>query len=247
MTFKEKPAAVVGAIAIVLLCGLVLIVHFHRQRTNAERGATGAESAAKTVSIQVEKGEAAFTRYCSRCHQIGGIGKAGVAPSVRNPDFLALAADDFIRETIRMGREQTAMVARPGLPPEGLENIIAYLRSAQDAGAHLVTTVDSDLQVTGNGEPGRAKYAAHCASCHGPDGSGYAGGHEAPGIGLPGFLNTASDDYIVQTTMRGRVGTAMQPLVGHEELNLDVWDAYDIITFLRNHSQARLREPSSEP
>lgn len=245
MNVKKKPAAVVGAVAIALLCGLVLIVHFHRQGKNAERGATSAESAAGK-SLQVEKGEAAFTRHCSRCHQIGGVGKAGIAPSIRNPDFLALAADDFIRETIRMGREQTAMVARLDLPREGLENIIAYLRSAQDAGARLVVTVDSDLQATGKEEAGETKYAAHCASCHGPDGSGYAGGHAAPGIGLPGFLNTSSDDYIVQTTMRGRVGTAMQPLVGHEELKLDVWDAYDIITFLRSRCRVRLRESSEQ-
>lgn len=252
MNFKKKPAILIGAVAIVLLCSLLLIAHFHRQRTNSEHSATTTEStavgktaapSAKTLPIQVERGEGAFSRHCSRCHQIGGVGKTGVAPSVRNPDFLALTTDDFIQGTIRMGREQTAMISRSDLPREDVEDLIAYLRSVQGDEVRLVVTVDPALQATGDEKAGGTKYIAYCASCHGPDGSGYAGGYEAPGIGLPGFLNIASDDYILQTTMRGRVGTTMRPLVGHEDLgNLDIWDAYDIITFLRTRSQARPRE-----
>lgn len=46
-------------------------------------------------------GEVHFNINCSACHQVGG--KVGFAPAIRNPDFLAIASDDFIRETIHEG------------------------------------------------------------------------------------------------------------------------------------------------
>ena len=129
-----------------------------QQQVDLERSAAMAESAAvgesadpsvKAVPIHVKRGEVAFNRNCAMCHQIGGVGKLGIAPSLRNPDFLALASDDFIRQTIREGREQTAMIPRPELPREDVENIIAYLRSVQDDEARLVT-LDPNLQATGD-------------------------------------------------------------------------------------------------
>ena len=82
---------------------------------------------------------------------------------------------------------------------------------------------------------GHHKFALFCASCHGPGGEGYSAGGSGPGIGLAGFLDTASDDYIFQTVKYGRLGTAMKGFIGAEGLaNLSEEDVGDIIAHLRH-------------
>ncbi len=59
-------------------------------------------------------------------------------------------------------------------------------------------------------------------------------GVPGPGIGLSGFLNSVSDDYILQTLRQGRIGTPMRPFLGAKGVaNLTEEDAYDIIAQLR--------------
>jgi mono/diheme cytochrome c family protein len=96
-------------------------------------------------------------------------------------------------------------------------------------------TVDESRKAAGDLEAGRAKFENFCAACHGPYGEGYSAGGSGPGIGLPGFLEVASDDYILQTAKQGRVGTAMMPFVGSRGLaNLEESDIDDIIVYLRS-------------
>jgi mono/diheme cytochrome c family protein len=179
-------------------------------------------------------GHAAFQINCSPCHQPEGTGKIGLAPSIRNRDFLALASDDFIRDTIVKGRPGTGMVGRPDLPGQTVADITAWLRAFEVA-IPLVVTVDPARRVTGDAVQGKAHYGIYCSSCHGPKGEGYAAGGSGPGIGLAGFLDTASDDFIFQTIKLGRVGSAMRPFLGATGLaNLAEQDANDIIAFLRN-------------
>lgn len=174
-----------------------------------------------------------FNINCSACHQVGGVGKIGFAPSIRNQDFLALASDDFIRNTVHEGRVGTGMVARPDLPKQVVNDIIAYLR-ALPVTHEVAVRVDPSLKYTGDAETGKETFANYCAACHGPNGEGYALAVPGPGIGLPGFLNVASDDYIFQTLKHGRVGTPMKPFIGARGLaNLANQDAYDIIAHLR--------------
>lgn len=237
-----------GLVGAILLSGPVVIAHIYqkgldRELAISEEKISGGDremrsESAKEVPVNVKRGEVAFNRNCAMCHQVGGTGKPGLAPSIRNPDFLALASDEFIRETIREGREETAMIPRPELPKEDVENIIAYLRAVEGDDRRLVV-LDHERRFGGNAEAGKGKYAAYCSPCHGPKGKGYAEGFEGPGIGLPGFLNTASDDYILHTAMRGRVGTAMRSMVGHRGLaNLKEEDVHDIIVHLRQQNPA---------
>lgn len=183
-----------------------------------------------------ERGKMHFTANCMACHQEGGTGKAGFAPSIRNRDFLAIASDDFILDTVRKGRPGTAMVQRPDLKDHVLKDIIAYLRSLDVANA---VKVEVDLAknhaASGKADAGQEKYAVYCASCHGEKGAGYVAGGSGPGIGLAGFLGAASDDYIFQTLKIGRIGTAMRPFIGAGGLaNLSEQDAFDIIAYLRS-------------
>ena len=168
------------------------------------------------------------------CHQQGGTGKMGFAPSIRNRDFLAIASDDFIRKTIHNGRAGTAMVARPDLFEAVVGDIIAYLR-ALPVENPISVDIDPDKVVQGDVIAGAEKFEIYCASCHGEKGEGYASGGPGPGIGLAGFLNTASDDHILQTVKLGRIGTSMKPFIGAKGVaNLEEQDVNDIIVFLRS-------------
>jgi mono/diheme cytochrome c family protein len=197
-------------------------------------GEAPAVAAAPKTTGDPEAGEAAFNINCMACHQPGGEGKPGFAPSIRNQDFLAIASDDFIKETVSKGRPGTAMIGRPDLSDTVLNDIIAYLR-ALPTKTYKPVEVDPTKTFHGDAGLGKDKFATYCASCHGQNGEGYVAGVPGPGIGLEGFLSIASDDYIFQTVKRGRVGTAMKPLIGAEGVaNLSEEDVHDIIAHLRN-------------
>jgi cytochrome c oxidase cbb3-type subunit 3 len=181
----------------------------------------------------VANGQKLYNANCLACHQSAGAGKIGLAPSIANRDFLAISSDDFIRKTVIAGRVGTSMVMRPDLAGQPLDNIIAYLRSVPSVKRGRIA-VDSAKKHVGNAAKGAAKYAVYCASCHGEKGQGYLVGVAGPGIGLPGFLAVASDDYIYQTLKYGRAGTPMRSFLGAGGLaNLNPTDVADIITHLR--------------
>ena len=182
------------------------------------------------------KGKMHFDANCAACHQPNGAGRPGFAPSIGNRDFLALASDEFIKDTVRQGRPGTTMVQRPDLSDGVLNDIIAYLR---DLPVGNVVKVDVDpeknLAALGDTKTGHQKFGLFCAACHGSVGQGYVGGGAGPGIGLAGFLRSASDDYILQTLKQGRINTAMRPFIGAAGLaNLNEQDAYDIIAYMRS-------------
>lgn len=182
------------------------------------------------------KGEAAFNINCTACHQPGGTGKPGFAPSIRNQDFLAIASDSFIKDTISKGRPGTSMIGRPDLSDTVLNDIIAYLRSIPMGVVHDVK-VDPTLVFHGDAEKGEQTYSNFCSACHGAKGEGYMAGVAGPAIGLSGFLELASDDYILQTVKRGRVGTAMKSFIGAEGLaNLSEEDIHNVISHLRSQA-----------
>ena len=200
-----------------------------------ELGSMNVPTRDKEVAVKgnPKRGKQHFDVNCVACHQSAGVGKVGFAPSVRNRDFLAIASDDFIRKTIRNGRLGTAMVPRPDLSYQAVSDIIAYLRSLPVANP-VEIVLDPTLSFDGNPTAGAVKYANFCAACHGSRGEGYMAGVPGPGIGLPGFLNSVSDDYILQTLRQGRIGTPMKPFLGAKGVaNLTEEDAFDIIAQLR--------------
>jgi cytochrome c oxidase cbb3-type subunit 3 len=215
------------------VCALGLALSTFPVSRSAGAAKESAPPAKSTEQGLAKQGEDVFNLQCVSCHQPGAKGQVGFAPSIRNRDFLAIASDDFIRRTIREGRPGTAMVARPDLKNEDVTALIAYLRSDRIL-LPLHISVNPELKFAGSREAGALKFAIYCSVCHGPYGDGYSAGVPGTGIGLPGFLNVASDDYILQTLKRGRIGTPMQPFIGARGLaNLTESDAHDIIAHLR--------------
>lgn len=179
-------------------------------------------------------GRKIFEANCAVCHQKSGEGKIGLAPSIRNRDFLAIASNDFIKTTIREGRLGTSMIPRPDISDNDINHIIAFLRSLPMANP-VEISVDPHKKISGNGQAGQIKFSQYCASCHGSKGEGYGAGGSGPGIGLYGFLNAASDDYIFQTVKYGRIGTPMKSFIGPQGIaNLEETDVHDIIAYLRS-------------
>lgn len=156
-------------------------------------------------------GATIFSTFCSGCHGEKGQGNRYPGqpyfPSVGNPDFHAVASDDFIRETIQRGRPGRRMPAwgekEGGLRPAEIDAVLAHLREL--GGTEPAADRQPTPPVEGDVALGTQLYTAHCAGCHGASGEGT----EAPALNNAVLLAAASDDYLTETIGRGRGGTLM--------------------------------------
>ncbi len=165
----------------------------------------------------VAKGAKVYKKRCTSCHGENGYGIAGQGPRLNSPDFLGLANDHFIKETIREGRPGTSMSSykKSRKVKKHIDALVSYIRSWQeDYAVFKKYDVDWNKKIQGDMYAGRINFRLYCSQCHGPNGGGYADGGAGTAIGLSGFLKVAKDDYIKKTILIGRAGTAMKPF-GH--------------------------------
>lgn len=190
---------------------------------------------AQTASEQMlQEGEDLFVENCEACHQADAIGEPGVAPSLTNPELLSIASDKFLLGTIRDGREDTGMPPFDYLGRKDVQSIVAYLRSHSDL-PNRSEEVDAQPEARGDPRLGEQWYNYICSTCHGTDADGYDSGGAGTAIGLPGFLDKASDGFIRETVKYGRSNTRMLPFQGSEGLaNLSDDEIDDIIVYLRD-------------
>jgi cytochrome c oxidase cbb3-type subunit 3 len=182
-------------------------------------------------------GATIFGAFCSGCHGPDGLGRRSPGmpafPSPANPDFLALASDEFIRETIRLGRLGRRMPAwgqkDGGLRPDEIDKVVAHLRRLGGVPAPART---AGAKASGDTATGSRLFAAACAGCHGPEGLG----GEGPALNNPVLLATATDEFLIETIARGRRGTAMEgflePSVARRTLSRG--EIESIVTFIRS-------------
>lgn len=155
-------------------------------------------------------GASLFAVFCSACHGPGGEGREfdhtpQLFPALRNPVFLALADDEFLRRTIRLGRPGRHMPSwgkSGGLRPAEIEALVTYLRSLELPAPALARTPSASSDAT----EGRRLYAGECAPCHGADGEGSG---LAPPLAARDNEVTTSDERIHGTLSAGVAGTAM--------------------------------------
>jgi cbb3-type cytochrome c oxidase subunit III len=183
----------------------------------------------------IKQGETEFNTYCVACHQPGGIGKPGVAPSLTSPEFLASASDDFLQTTISDGRTGTVMIGwKAVLGDQKIGAVIAYLRSFSNASSRAAK-INAEAAAKGNVKLGKKRFAEVCKGCHADQGGGYLSGGNAPAIGKPGFLKVASDGYIREMIRGGRSNTRMRGFSGSTGLaNLGDEEIDSIISYLRS-------------
>lgn len=158
-------------------------------------------------------GESIFSAVCSSCHGAKGQGLRfpGLVPnpSITNPDFLDIASDDFLFQTIKSGRPGRPMLPwgeRPnGFSDEEIRSVVAYIRHL---GGDVQAAPDTRQQMWAQGDVnlGASLYTVNCSGCHGKNGAG----GDAPALGNKAFIAAATDTFLFETIRRGRRGTVMQ-------------------------------------
>lgn len=181
-------------------------------------------------------GETLYARMCALCHGDDGGGYAAPASSaLANPNFLAVADEEYLFENIARGRPGTRMSAWAEshggpLSEEQVRAIVGYIRTRQTKPAVDV----SEVTVEGDVERGAQVYADNCAVCHGENGDGRDEAPEAsdgaPSLNNPVFLDTASDGFIRYSIAEGRPGTPMAAYAG--VLTDEQTD--DLVAFIRS-------------
>ena len=156
-------------------------------------------------------GESLFGVFCAACHGPRGEGRkfatlTSVFPAIGEPEFLAIADDNFLRKTLANGRPGRRMPAwgtkDGGLRPEEVDALITFLRTLEPKAptADEVNTAPIDR------EKGERLYLEVCSRCHGRHGEGSA---VAPPLAAPDNPVTADDSRIYGTVTTGVAGTAM--------------------------------------
>lgn len=189
-------------------------------------------------------GATLYGTFCAACHGQGGEGMRYPGldpfPAIGNPDFLELASDAFLAETIRRGRPGRRMPGwgemEGGLRPAEIEAVVRHVRGLGPAPR---PDPRPPRWARGDREEGARLYAAACAGCHGGGGQG----KEGPALANPVLLRSATDTYLAETIRRGRRGTAM---LGFDRPTptrraLEAVEIESIVAFIRTW------EPPAEP
>jgi cbb3-type cytochrome c oxidase subunit III len=182
-------------------------------------------------------GATLYGAFCAACHGQRGEGmrypRMSPFPSIGNPDFLAIAPEGLLLETVRRGRPGRRMPAwgdkEGGLRPAEIDAVVAHVRSL--GGVPPERDERPARWVKADAGAGARLYAANCAVCHGNDGEG----GEGPALNNLVLLEFATDTYLVETVRRGRRATSMpgfgQPAITHRQLSVAEIEA--VVTFLR--------------
>ena len=193
-------------------------------------------------------GEALFNKHCSACH--GSEGRGGVGVPLSLPSFINSVSDEYLKQTIRVGRPGRIMPAFPQLSDAQVMAIVNHVRSWTDK-----PTVKYDpTPVLGDKKHGKALFLKRCAQCHGEDGKGGKGTGVtfsrkrdlpiiAPALNNSGFLASASDMMIKNTLIHGREGTPMVSLLkaGLTEKNID-----DVVAYVRSFQKSEVVSTKDE-
>jgi cbb3-type cytochrome c oxidase subunit III len=190
--------------------------------------------------IDLEDGALKYHFLCSRCH--GEFGEGETGPAIINKDFLEVASDRFLYETIARGREHTAMFGWSAdvyntekLEQGDIGNIIGFMRKSTQEPLTYVLSGSNP----GNSVSGAAIFKQRCVECHGFSGEGIKG----PALNNQEFLSAASNGYILGTITLGRGGTAM-PSWGYGQEGfpaLSGAERQDLVAFVRSWQRIRIK------
>ncbi|MFI5360446.1 MAG: c-type cytochrome [Elusimicrobiota bacterium] len=180
-----------------------------------------------------ERGRELFTTHCVGCH--GAEGRGGIGNSLSSPSFLAIASDDFLRQTISLGRHKTAMPASYDLQGGDVDALIAYIRTWSKP-QHDEDQVMA-LLPTASVKDGAALFAVKCAGCHGDKGEGSIGS----ALAADSFLTMVDDHFLYRVITEGRPGTEMPAW-----LQLTAKQTADAIALIRSWQKGATIAASTE-
>lgn len=103
-----------------------------------QAGVDRVELSTKPVRGDATNGEKLYQAHCTQCHGVDGEGVD--APALGNQDALAHNSDEFLRYTIRHGREGTPMAAyQDQFSAQQIDDLTAFLRSRSSGWASSAT------------------------------------------------------------------------------------------------------------
>jgi mono/diheme cytochrome c family protein len=217
------------------------MLSLHRKRAPASHTPAAPRRKDDPVS-----GSRLYTMFCNACHGQYGQGSTVrdplmaaaadvpselMVPSLNNPDTLAMASDDYLRSIIAQGRPDTTMISwgaptGGGLHPEETDRLVAFIRSWEPPRPDMNAIAAS----RGDERFGRAFYERNCAACHGTRGEGGIG----TTLNSPSFLAIASDEFLAQALIEGRLNTAMPSWKQFDSQQIS-----DLIAYIRTWHPAR--------
>jgi ubiquinol-cytochrome c reductase cytochrome c subunit len=171
---RRRPVAGYAA----LLLGLIVVTLLYGAVTGSSGG--GAQAQGPSSSSDIAAGEKLFNETCATCHGYGGVGNAGVAPSLIGA---GAAAVDFQMSTGRMPAKEVGAEneRKPTTFTQAeIYEIADYVESLGGGptipDAQQVSTVGADTAL------GEELFSANCAQCHnaGLSGGALTYGKDAP-------------------------------------------------------------------
>lgn len=184
-------------------------------------------------STDADAGKLKYLFMCSRCH--GEFGQGQTGPAIINKDFLSVAPDEYLYNSIAFGRDHSAMFGwstdvynAERLTVTDIGNIIAFMRRTAEEHPDYIYAGTNPGDIV----PGEKLFKEHCAECHGIHGEG----EKAPAINNQELLNAATNGYLVATLTVGREGTAMPAwgTAADDHPSLTGKERQDIVAWIRH-------------
>ena len=171
---RRRPVAGYAA----LLLGLVMVTLLYG--AVAGTGGGGAQAQPPSPQSDINAGETLFNANCSSCHGFGGVGHAGVAPSLIGA---GAAAVDFQMSTGRMPAKEVSAENERKPTTFTAQQIYQIADYVQSLGGG--PTIPDAQQVSSAGADtalGEELFSANCAQCHnaGLSGGALTYGKDAP-------------------------------------------------------------------
>jgi mono/diheme cytochrome c family protein len=201
---------------------------------------------------QVSNFAALYQQNCAACH--GEQGKYGVAISLANPVYLAVAGTDMIQKAIANGVPGTLMPAfaksQGGMLTDQQITILAQgVEAAWAKPAALQGQSVPAYASSSPGDPaqGQQAFTTFCASCHGSDGTGLKRKDNSTGSLVdPAYLALVSDQGLRSLIIAG------QPEDGMPDWRSDMTGPgsraiTDIVAWLASHRVAAPGQPYVHP
>jgi len=197
-------------------------------------------------ALSASKGEALYLENCSICHGIEGDGGMGI-PLILD-DFLKSASNEYLKQSIRLGRPERIMPSFYWMSESDIDAIINYISNWRQSPAPQW----SSKTINGDASSGQLLFETHCASCHGIDGRGGKGTGmrfsrprdlpvTAPALNNQGFLNSAPDEMLHFIIKNGRKNT---PMPSASTLGLNPQNINDLVSYIRSfHKQDLTKKP----
>lgn len=190
-----------------------------------------------SLAFAAPDGDKLYHKHCAVCHNERGVGGIGLP---LNGEKIEHFPRDYLFKTIRHGRPGRIMPAFVDLSDAQVNAVVDYVLGWKHSAD---TPVFSDKRIEGDIERGKQLFANHCAACHGEDGKSEGIGTGVtisrerkfkvvpPALNNPGFLASASDEWIKDTIASGRPGTIM-PSGKNLKLSDDDLDA--VVSYIRS-------------